>query len=95
MRHNTSNRRPTSAAARERVQPHLSRLRGKVYTAVLKAGVRGLTREEIEQRTRIPGNTVRPRVRELIKMKLLVLSSEERCTDSGCNAEVLRARNAK
>jgi hypothetical protein len=89
---NTSN---TSAAARERVQPYLTRLHGKIYAAVLKAGSRGLTREELEHHTRMRGNSVRPRVRELLAMKLLTLSGEERRTESGCMAEVLIARNAK
>lgn len=99
MRHHRQNRSAntsnTSAAARESIQSHITRMRGRVYMAVLKAGVRGLTREEIERRAKMKGNSVRPRVCELIDAKLLVPSGEERCTESGRKAVVLIARNAK
>ena len=97
MRHTRSpiHSRPTSAAALDSIQPHLSALEAKVYQTVLRARSRGLTREEIERRARMNGNTVRPRCVTLLRRQLLVPSSEMRCTKSGRKAEVLIARNAK
>jgi hypothetical protein len=87
--------RPTSAAARNSIERHLTHLRGKVYRTVLRAGSRGMTREQIERKTRLGGSTARPRCIELIRLRLLVPSGEVRPTRSGRMAEVLIARNAK
>lgn len=83
--------RSNSAAALSSILPHLSALCMKVYRTVLKAGSRGLTREEIERRAKMSGNSVRPRCVTLLKQALLVPSSEIRYTKSGHKAEVLIA----
>ncbi|MBX3380935.1 MAG: helix-turn-helix domain-containing protein [Phycisphaeraceae bacterium] len=49
----------------------------------------GLTREEIEQRTGLPGNTVRPRVRELF-LAGMVREDGERETESGRKAAIVK-----
>lgn len=51
----------------------------------------GLTRQEIEDRTGLDGNTVRPRVCELVKSSLLVEDGRTRPTRSGKPARVLFA----
>ncbi len=93
MRHtrSPSKPRPTSAAALRSMAPRLSALCAKVYRAVLAAGSRGLTREQIERKTKISGNTVRPHCVTLLRERLLTPSGELRCTKSGHKAEVLIA----
>ena len=84
---------PTSLAAAEVAQHSAQADRAKIFTAIFAAGIHGLTREEIEDKTGIKGNTVRPRVCDLIKQGLIVESDEIRPTRSGCMARVLIAKH--
>jgi hypothetical protein len=51
----------------------------------------GLTREEIEQVTGLGGNTIRPRVKELIGGGMLVETDRTRTTKRGSRAAVIEA----
>jgi response regulator of citrate/malate metabolism len=53
----------------------------------------GLTREEIEIHTGISGNTVRPRILELIEEGKIIESTQYRLTKSGRKARVLFIAN--
>jgi hypothetical protein len=48
------------------------------------------TREELEGRTGLPANSIRPRVRELIDGGWVVVTQERRKTKAGNESEVLR-----
>ncbi len=63
--------------------------RETIFAAIVAAG--GLTRDEIEVVTEISGNTVRPRVVELVKAGRIEESTTEwRNTRLGCRAAVLQ-----
>ncbi len=82
----------TSKRAAERIKPSAAAARLIVYEAISRAGIHGLTREEIEDVTGLPGNTVRPRVYDLMDPKKTVLieeAGEVRPCRSGCYAKVL------
>lgn len=81
----------TSKAAAESMRKCAAFQRGQVYDAICDAGVHGLTREEIEAETGLPGNSVRPRVVELIEGGMIKSADEKRRTASGRRAEVLVA----
>lgn len=91
------NHTATSIAAAEATQSSAAVARQRILDAIRAAGIHGLTREEIEAATAIPGepnsgipgNTVRPRVRELIQRRLIEEAGEIRPTKSGEYAKVL------
>lgn len=83
------NHTATSIAAAEHAQSGAAVARQRILDAIRAAGVHGLTREEIEAATGIPGNTVRPRVRELIQRSHIEEAGEQRMTKSGERAKVL------
>jgi hypothetical protein len=55
----------TSREAAAVVAPKAATLRAQVLNAIIAAGDRGLTDEEIQAQLGMPGNTQRPRRREL------------------------------
>lgn len=55
----------TSIAAAERIAADAPNLRGKVYAAIVEAGERGMTRQEISDQTGMKLQTVCGRVFEL------------------------------
>ncbi len=77
-----------SLAALEHIKPKAPTKRQQVFEAILAASD-GLTREEIAHVTGMSENTVRPRVRELIKAGR-IMESGSRLTDSGQAAAILR-----
>lgn len=79
------------AAAEALTEDRLNRLEAAVYEAILNSGSHGLTREEIEAETGLPGNTVRPRVKTLLERERIYPASFTRKTRSGREAEVLKA----
>lgn len=85
---------PTSIAAADSITESADTLRARVLAYVVSRGAMGATREEIEVGTGIGGNTVRPRVRELIRDLRLVESGLMRSTCSGRLAVVLVGRLA-
>lgn len=88
------NHTATSIAAAEHAQSGAAVARQRILDAIRAAGVHGLTREQVEAATGIPGNTVRPRVRELIQRGHIEEAGERRMTKSGDKAMVLTAVGA-
>lgn len=56
----------TSRKAALTVAPRAGSQRWRVLTAIFNAGETGITRDELEARLGLSGNTIRPRVRELL-----------------------------
>lgn len=88
----------TSIAAAESIQGSAATDRQRVLDLIRAAGVHGMTRDEIEEVTKaqgnkIDGNTIRPRVRDLLDCKppLIEELGEIRRTASGRAARVLTA----
>ena len=77
----------TSREAAARIEPTRGRLQLAVYLAV-KGARDGLTAQEIEEATGLAGNTVRPRVVELVEQCRIHDSGRKRLTKSGRNAVV-------
>lgn len=65
------------------------RLITRVYSFIHSCGRTGATRDEIEQALNMGGNTVRPRVTELLGAGLIIATTATRPTRSGKAAEVL------
>ncbi len=76
----------TSAAAAEAIEPHANRLRAVVLAALQESGP--MTSQEIEDRTGLEGNTVRPRLVELREMGRVRDSGLTRPTRSGRDATI-------
>jgi len=87
-----SNGTATSDAAAEAIKPSAATLRALVLAAVRNSGSTGVTRQEIEKRTQLEGNTVRPRCMELLKAGSIVETSRTRETESGRQAVVIVAK---
>ncbi len=85
----------TSYAAAGRIEPRAATLRGQVLAQLRACGEHGATREELETSLNLNGSTLRPRVWELLKAGLVYVSSVKRPTRSGCEADVLRATEAR
>lgn len=87
------NRTPTSVAAATSKVSDAATERARVYAYIASLGAVGATREEIEDALQMPGNTVRPRVWELMGNGGHVARIREagftRATRSGRRAEVL------
>lgn len=79
----------TSKRAAEATKPSAAAARLIVLEAISAAGIHGLTREEIEDKTGLNGNTVRPRVWDLIKSKTIEEAGEVRACKSGSYGKVL------
>lgn len=86
-----SNGTATSDAAASSIRPHAETLRAFVYQFVRSRGDYGATRHEIEAAIGLAGNTVRPRVCELMNSHKLVETDLTRITPSGRKAAVLVA----
>lgn len=86
---------PTSIAAAESVQPHAAALRAKVLEAIQAAGEQGLTDLECQELLSMPGDTQRPRRRELEQAGLIKDSGRTRATRYGKEAVVWVAVEAK
>jgi hypothetical protein len=82
----------TSREAAEAIRPHVAGLRAMVLRA-LGLG-HGRTAQQLELETGLPGNTVRPRLLELIERGLAVKTEETRPTLSGRKANVYRVTDA-
>lgn len=81
---------PTSKAAAESVSPTTAKtVRNAIYAYIELRGDTGATREEIENHMGIDGNTIRPRVVELINEGRVIGTDMQRKTSNGRNAEVL------
>lgn len=81
----------TSIAAAASVQGAAATMRETILRAIRAASFAGLTREEIERQTGLQGNTVRPRVSELLAEGSITPSGEIRRTKSNRPVEVLVA----
>ena len=84
---------PTSRAAAEEIRPASETLRQTVLEAICLRERYGATREELEAMTGLNGNTIRPRVAELLEQGLVVLpEGRTRKTKAGRQAAVLVGR---
>lgn len=84
----------TSRAAALDIDNSRYRQCDQIHAAVLGSALAGMTREEIQKATGLSGDTVRPRVLELLEAGRLVNAGELRRTSSGRMAEVLLAVEA-
>jgi hypothetical protein len=84
---------PTSRAAAKKHRQHAAVQRSRVLAAIIMAKD-GATREELEGVTGLGGNSIRPRVRELIRAGLLKETGDTRKTRAGIAASVLRPAHA-
>ncbi len=82
------NASPTLHSAAESIDRVRPTIQDAVYMALSLAGPLGLTRIELATRTGISENTVRPRVRELLKAGLIV-EAGTRPSPSGRQAGIL------
>lgn len=82
----------TSVEAAIAIAPRLNHLQAFVLNTIRCAGHRGMTRDEIETTVSLRGNTIRPRVKELLSQGAIVVGPETRVTASGRRAEVLIAK---
>lgn len=87
--------RDTSLAAARSIAGHSAHQRAQVLGLIMSAGPAGMTREEIEERSTLSGNAVRPRCVELIASGLVRATDATRPTKSGRQAEVLVAVEVK
>jgi hypothetical protein len=78
----------TSRAAAAAIRPDAGRLRQLVLQAIVERGTIGATDEEIQNALGLPGNTQRPRRRELEQVGLIRDSGQRRPTSSGRRAIV-------
>lgn len=84
---------PTSKAAAEEIKPSRDTLRQQVLEAIQLWERHGATREELEHLTGLSGNTIRPRVVELVSAGAVVEpAGRTRKTKGGRQAQVLLAR---
>jgi len=82
----------TSNAAAKAV-PDAARLRACVLAAIAESAA-GLTREEIEAATGLSGNTVRPRVWELVRTGLVAECGTRRTASGRAAAVIVRVKGA-
>lgn len=81
----------TSYEAAEKVGRKTPSQRERIWAFIASEGEHGATREEIERELGLSGNTVRPRVAELLKVGRIRVAQETRRTVAGLRAEVLIA----
>lgn len=81
----------TAKRAAEAIAAHRPALLERVHRAIADAGADGMTAQQVEDATGLPGNTVRPRIVELRRAGLVVESDQTRPTRSGRSAVVLVA----
>ena len=85
-----TNYTPTSNAAAERIAPHINEQHRRILAAV-RSAPDGLTRDEIEDVTGLAGNSVRPRVAELIHREKLLVEDGTRENERGNKCAVVKA----
>lgn len=84
----------TSAAALASVTPAIPSIQRRVYEFIFNQGQNGATADEIEAALGIPGNTIRPRLRELeFDEQKIILTEVTRLTRRGRKACVYIARD--
>lgn len=71
------------------IRPHVAKLRARVLAYLASCGQAGATRAEIESGTGLAGNTVRPRVVELLEHKAIRVDGFKR-NERGRKVEVLK-----
>ena len=81
--------RSTSLEAAESVRECAGTLRAKVFDRIARAGLGGLTADEIQAETGLGAQTITPRVYELRAAGRIMRSGHHRPTRSGRNAHVL------
>lgn len=88
-----SNGTRTSRAAAEAIEPLAARQRRHVFRDLIwwTKYHQGATREQLAETTGLSGDSLRPRVWELIKQGYAEPTGQTRRTRSGREAEVLRA----
>jgi hypothetical protein len=79
---------PTSRAAAASIGKAMPHLRERVYLAIVKAGERGLTDEELQGTLAMNPNTQRPRRIELYQQRMIRMANFTRPTASGRQAAV-------
>ena len=82
----------TSEEAARKIEPQRGKLQTLCYLAIKSAGASGMTAQEVETATGLPGNTVRPRIVELWEQQRIERTGERRPTRSGRMAVVWIAR---
>lgn len=82
----------TSREAAARIVTGAKSLRGRVLMALLAAGPRGMTDEELQDGLLINPSTQRPRRVELVRMGLVLDSGTTRATRAGRRATVWVAK---
>ena len=80
----------TSREAAESMKPHVRSLKDTVYVTLVHAK-HGMTAEEICTATGLKGDTVRPRIVELVREDRIIVAGKRK-TKSGRNADVWVAR---
>lgn len=89
------NGKATSKEAAAKVFRKTWYYREKIHAFLITCGDKGATRQEIERGLGpvlgLKGDTIRPRVLELIERGLVVETTVCRATSSGCSAKVLVA----
>lgn len=88
------NHTATSIAAAASIQRTAATDRQRVLDAIASAGIHGMTREQVEVHTGLTGNSVRPRVAELLAAGTIEEAGEIRRTSTGRAARVLTVRPA-
>lgn len=85
------NHTDTSKEAAELVRPSVNAKQKRILDFLKLMDGTGATRDQIETALDIPGNTVRPRIKELIDAGLVAETLETRKTQRDRNAVVLVA----
>jgi hypothetical protein len=78
----------TRRAAYGAISTDAPNLRSRVYASIKRAGVNGMTAQELERELSLNGSTVRPRIVELRRAGHIRESGEVRQTLSGRHAAV-------
>ena len=78
----------TSRSALLAVEPHIGSINRAIYAYIESRGLDGATDQEVEQVTRIDGNSVRPSRGSLVKQGLVFDSGRTRPNAKGNNCIV-------
>ena len=87
----------TSRAAAVAIDRNAENIRGRILDYIRSCGIYGATREEIENTLHLTGNTVRPRIKELLgetkkhETPMIERAKHMRKSRSGLSVEVLVA----
>lgn len=79
----------TSMEAAEAIKPVASSIRARVLKYIRECGTFGATEEMVEDYLKLDGNTIRPRIWELMKEGKVIDSGSRGFTKSGRKARVL------